>query len=42
YVVVRFEDKDNEKTKIIDEILRSDKFRNIIDEHYKDVLIPAF
>ncbi|EIJ7664694.1 methionine ABC transporter substrate-binding protein, partial [Campylobacter coli] len=27
---------------IIDEILRSDKFRNIIDEHYKDVLIPAF
>ncbi|EAI7881358.1 methionine ABC transporter substrate-binding protein, partial [Campylobacter coli] len=26
----------------IDEILRSDKFRNIIDEHYKDVLIPAF
>ena len=42
YVVVRFEDKDNEKTKIMDEILRSDKFRNIIDEHYKDVLIPAF
>lgn len=42
YVVVRFEDKDSEKTKIIDEILRSDKFRKIINEHYKDVLIPAF
>lgn len=42
YVVVRFEDKNSEKTKVIDEVLRSDKFRNLINEHYKDSLIPAF
>lgn len=30
------------KTKVIDEILRSDKFKAIINEHYKDILIPAF
>ncbi|EAJ8249585.1 MetQ/NlpA family ABC transporter substrate-binding protein [Campylobacter jejuni] len=42
YVVVRSEDKNSEKTKVIDEILRSDKFKAIINEHYKDILIPAF
>lgn len=42
YVVVRFEDKESEKTKVIDEILRSDKFKTIINEKYKDILIPAF
>ncbi|EJA4488669.1 MetQ/NlpA family ABC transporter substrate-binding protein [Campylobacter jejuni] len=42
YVVVRSEDKNSEKTKVIDEILRSDKFKVIINEHYKDILIPAF
>ncbi|EAI1458082.1 methionine ABC transporter substrate-binding protein, partial [Campylobacter jejuni] len=30
------------KTKVIDEILRSDKFKAIINKHYKDILIPAF
>ncbi|EDP6363963.1 methionine ABC transporter substrate-binding protein, partial [Campylobacter jejuni] len=42
YVVVRSEDKNSEKTKVIDEILRSDKFKAIINKHYKDILIPAF
>lgn len=42
YVVVRSEGKNSEKTKVIDEILRSDKFKAIINEHYKDILIPAF
>ncbi|ECL1885858.1 MetQ/NlpA family ABC transporter substrate-binding protein [Campylobacter jejuni] len=42
YVVVHSEDKNSEKTKVIDEILRSDKFKAIINEHYKDILIPAF
>lgn len=42
YVVVRSEDKNSEKTKVIDEILRSNKFKAIINEHYKDILIPAF
>ena len=42
YVVVRFEDKDSEKTKVIDEVLRSDKFKALINERYKDILIPAF
>ncbi|RQD67970.1 MetQ/NlpA family ABC transporter substrate-binding protein [Campylobacter hepaticus] len=42
YVVVRSEDKNSIKTQIIDEILRSDKFKAIIDEYYKDILIPAF
>ncbi|EAH6127525.1 MetQ/NlpA family ABC transporter substrate-binding protein [Campylobacter jejuni] len=42
YVVVRSEDKNSEKTKVIDEILRSDKFKAIIYEYYKDILIPAF
>ncbi|MFQ6342142.1 MetQ/NlpA family ABC transporter substrate-binding protein [Campylobacter sp. VTCC 70190] len=42
YVVVRFEDKNSEKTKVIDEVLRSDKFKALINERYKDILIPAF
>ncbi|AXP08672.1 MetQ/NlpA family ABC transporter substrate-binding protein [Campylobacter hepaticus] len=42
YVVVRSEDKNSIKTQIIDEILRSDKFKAIIDKYYKDILIPAF
>ena len=42
YVVVRSEDKDSQKIKILDEILRSDKLRTYINENYKDILIPAF
>ncbi|MCC8277729.1 MetQ/NlpA family ABC transporter substrate-binding protein [Campylobacter sp. VicNov18] len=42
YIVVRLEDKESVKTKIIDEILRSQKFKTLINERYKDILIPAF
>ena len=42
YVVVRGEDKDSIKTKVIDQVLRSDKFRTFINENYEGTLVPAF
>ncbi len=42
YLVVRKEDKDSPKIKVLDELLRSERFRTFINENYKDTLIPAF
>ena len=42
YVVIRSEDKDSPKTKVIDEILRSDEFKTFINKNYENILIPAF
>lgn len=42
YVVIREEDKNGAKAKIIDEILKSQKVKDFINNNYKDVLIPAF
>ena len=42
YVVICSEDKDSPKTKVIDEVLRSDEFKTFINKNYEDILIPAF
>ncbi|WP_270978335.1 MetQ/NlpA family ABC transporter substrate-binding protein [Campylobacter helveticus] len=42
FVVVRAEDSQSAKTKVIDKVLRSEKLRNFIEENYKDILIPGF
>lgn len=42
YIVVRDEDKDSLKTKVIDEVLRSDEFKAAINKKYEGIFIPAF
>ena len=38
----RTEDKDSEKIKVLEEVLTSDKCRELIKEKYKGVVIPVF
>lgn len=38
----RIEDKDNEKIKILEEVLTSDECREIIKSKYKGVVVPVF
>ena len=41
-VVVRAQDVESEKTKVIDKVLRSEKLKKFIEKNYKDILIPGF
>ena len=38
----RIEDKDNEKIKVLEEVLTSDECRELIKEKYKGIVIPVF
>ena len=42
FVVVRAEDVQSAKTKVIDKVLKSEKLKKFIEENYKDILIPGF
>ncbi|MBS4236379.1 MetQ/NlpA family ABC transporter substrate-binding protein, partial [Campylobacter vulpis] len=42
FVVVRTEDAQSVKTKVIDKVLRSEKLKKFIEENYKNILIPGF
>ena len=38
----RTEDKDDEKIKVLEEVLTSDECREIIESKYKGIVIPVF
>ena len=38
----RIEDKDNEKIKVLEEVLTSDECRELIEKKYKGIIIPVF
>lgn len=38
----RIDDKDNEKIKILKEVLTSDKCRELIEKKYEGIVVPVF